>query len=457
MDDIARTLIGARSVGLCPHSPRNYESVTPDYLSVDTSSDFEAGFQSGPWQAVNHDKILSAAVMDQEVQVHAEPATSQAVKNLEGEVVSLLQTTPRDTTSRKYSKYRWLIVDVPWSYLGQALMANTNVQAPALPVTPQGRGLHHVFIGVCNGRGVSVKIQREPFARTHFAPSWPGGGSETTPFTNVLCGQQVAENVDLGVIDLDGSQLMVGAFPGEQEISLLDYVRFVPPTADETTAWCEQQKLKPCIELSGFSDTPDISVLTNPRDPDPDMYRANVWEQARRGMSKIFWRIDGQCSDYLSKINTMRYPMAKVHGVFSPRAKAYGRVLRKVDMLRLAVDAARQHNVELWGWMRFNSYMGNVVSDFYRQNNQWWEVSASGFRGRKLCMAFPEVRKHKIDILLEAAHYGLAGLNLGFLRQAPVLHYHPVLVETFEKKWPTAATRHSCWRSGLPQASGSGQ
>lgn len=435
MDDMTRTLIGARSLGLCPHSPRNYEAVSPNLLPVDTSSDFEAGFQIGPWQAVNHDKILNAAALNHEVHIHAEPPTGQAPKNLQGEVVSLVQTAPPEAISRQYSKERWLVVDVPWSWQGQTLMANTNVYAPPIAVASQGRGPHRVFIGVCNGRGLSVKIQGEPFARTHFAPPWPGGGFETTPFTNILCGPQVAAEVDLGVIDLDGSPLMVGAFPGEQEISMLDYVRFVPLTGDESTAWRNQQKQKPCLELSGFSDTPDISVLTNPSDPDPDIYRANIWEQSRRGMSKIFWRIDGQCSDYPSKINTMRYPMAKVHGVFSPRAKAYGRVLRKVDMLRLAVDAAREFDVELWGWMRFNCYMGNVVSDFYRQNSQWWEASASGYRGRKLCMAIPEVRKHKIDILLEAARYGLAGLNLGFLRQAPVLHYHPVLVETFEKKY----------------------
>jgi hypothetical protein len=103
--------------------------------------------------------------------------------------------------------------------------------------------------------------------------------------------------------------------------------------------------------------------------------------------------------------------------------------------LELATKAAKKYGVELYGWMRFNNYTGNVQSDFYKQNPHFWEEHENGHKGGKLCLAFPEVRAHKIAILVEAASYGLQGLNLGFLRHPPILMFHPVIVESYREKF----------------------
>jgi hypothetical protein len=109
--------------------------------------------------------------------------------------------------------------------------------------------------------------------------------------------------------------------------------------------------------------------------------------------------------------------------------------LKKVNMLQLAVDAARRYGLKLYGWMRFNNYGGNVQSDFFKNHPEFHEEWESGVPANKLCLAFPEVRKHKIDILVEAASYGLDGLCLGFLRHPPVLLYAPILVDGFRKEY----------------------
>jgi len=134
-------------------------------------------------------------------------------------------------------------------------------------------------------------------------------------------------------------------------------------------------------------------------------------------------------------VNTMRYTLAKMHGVFHPQSKSYGRVLKKVDMLRLAVDAAKKYGVSLWGWMRFNAYFGNVVCDFYRDNPRYWEEWEYGGKGRQLCLAHKAVREHKIAILVEAAKYGLDGLCLGFLRHMPVVQYARVMRDSYKRKF----------------------
>ena len=130
---------------------------------------------------------------------------------------------------------------------------------------------------------------------------------------------------------------------------------------------------------------------------------------------------------------------------------------KKVDMLNLAVEAAHEYGLKLYGWMRFNSYSGNVQSDFYRNHPELHEEWDPGRPTNKLCLAHPEVRKHKIDILVEAASYGLDGLNLGLLRHPPPMLYGPILVEGFKKKHgkppPPPQTEDRTCFSSLPDMS----
>lgn len=441
--DMACVAIGARAVGLCPQSPRNYETLAPVALPVEAGRVFAASLQLGPWEADRHESLLKAGHLHETQVVDTPPATGQPPADLEGTVLHFAELATADQASREYAPDRWLRVDMPWSVRGEALMTNAGVHPPMLSIQPPVRGPHRVFVGVVNGQGLQYRLPGDPYARYRFAPPRVGHDQELSPFSTFLCGHHQPTEIDLGVMDLTDQPLQVGDFPGKQEITVLDYIRFMPLSEADRRTWRKQRASEPCIELSGFCDTPDISLLTDTRDPDVNAYRANIWEHVEAGIRKIYWRIDGQCSDYPSRVNTMRYPSAKVHGVFTPHAKAYGRALLKVDMLQLAVEAAREHGAQLWGWMRFNSYIGNVASDFFKNNPQWWEHSPTGYKGRQLCIAIPEVRKHKIDILVEAAGYGLAGLNLGFLRHPAVLQYHPVMTESFEKKYGQPAPRNA--------------
>ncbi|HCP99185.1 MAG TPA: hypothetical protein DIT99_00115, partial [Candidatus Latescibacteria bacterium] len=77
----------------------------------------------------------------------------------------------------------------------------------------------------------------------------------------------------------------------------------------------------------------------------------------------------------------------------------------------------------------------NVQSEFFRNHPEFHEAQESGTPQAKLCLAHEAVRRHKIDILIEAAAYGLDGLCLGFLRHPPILHYAPILVEGYTKTY----------------------
>ena len=398
-------------------------------VAFDERPSYRAAFELGPWRRADHERILAAARLREPVDVGNPLAEGEPPGNLEGIVFDACDLAPTPQASDDFSEDSWRRAPLPFCLNGRALYASPNTRPPALTLAPDLDGPHRVFIGIGNGDGIAVRFAGDPLPTYRLCP---GGRQDETPFTLRLSGRHEAREVEVGVVEMSGRSLELQRYPNEFGTTVLDYVRFAPLDAEEAAAWQRRENTAPRVSLSGFNDIPDITgIVAGTR----EAYESNLRDHARCGIRKVYWRIDGQCSDYPSKINTMRYVSAKTHGVYTPVARGYGEFLRKHDALALAVEAARKHDLELYGWMRFNSYMGNVQSDFFKHNPQFHEEWESGYPAGKLCLAFEEVRRHKIDILVEAAQYGLDGLNLGFLRHPPVLMYAPALVEGFTREF----------------------
>lgn len=417
-----------------PHVLSNYDTAAPIYPKLlDTSSRkwYETKIEVGPWSAATHDDILSDASLRKPGPAHHGKSSGKPKPTLKGVVLHAKDVAKPKQAGANFKWDRWLIADAAWSASGKALVANTGVIPPAILFKPKLKGLHRVIVGIGSGPGVTFGISDHSEKEYRLR----SGKAELTAFSPVLWGKHIPGEVDCGVHEMKGKAFEVGRFPERHQPSFIDYVRFEPLSDAQAKKWLAKEQGEPVLELSGLNDTPDIAVFTDSQEPDPQAYYDNLVAHAKTRVRKVFWRIDGQCSDFPSKHNTQRYVSAKVHGVFNPRAKAYGKVLNRVNMLELAVAAAGKNDLSLYGWMRFNNYGGNVQSDFYKNNTEFWEEWDHGYRGTKLCLGFPEVRKHKIDILVEAAGYGLQGLCLGFLRHPPILLYHPILVDSYEKKF----------------------
>jgi hypothetical protein len=190
--------------------------------------------------------------------------------------------------------------------------------------------------------------------------------------------------------------------------------------------------------LAGFADTYDIGyVYADSLKPTPETFRASLWAHKRAGFRRIYWRIHGECADFPTKVGTMRPMIGRAHNVFEPAAKAYALALQRFDLLKVALDAAREFDIELYGWMRFNGYMSETWPKFFKQHlDEFADVSELGQRWKhKMCFALPAVRAYVISILVEAVAYGLAGLSLGFLRHPPISMFHPVMVRGYKRKY----------------------
>ena len=418
--------------------------IRPQYMpAYDTALDrppFPPGetrvvrFEIGPWRVENHEALVEAAELDRPVRVT--PAGAPAPggpppREPAGVVFDATEFADNDAVEDDYTPDKWMVAEHPCYRGGKALIAQPGVQAPEITLDPGLEGAYRVYVGIGPGDGVTLRLSDDAMATFRI----PTCKTNATPFYLRLSGPQPAREVLFRVADMTGRALTLSRFPNSYAATVIDYVRFEKLTPDEEAEEKARRSREPCIELSGFNDVPDIAKFTDACDPDVLAYRANLWEHANAGVRKVLWRIDGQCSDYPSKVNTMRYVCARVHGIFTPQAKAYGRALKKTDMLALAVEAAREYGLTLYGWQRFNSYSSNVQSDFFKDHPEFHEVYANGRPAPKLCLAFPEVRRHKIDILVEAASYGLDGLCLGFLRHPPILLYAPILVETYKAEY----------------------
>ena len=434
---MTRFQILADGFDLRPNQHHNYSTaLTHKPITITPTTRYQAEFELGPWTKARHDAILRAGKLNEPVAVGNPPPKGKAPRGLKGKVVRAVAFAPKAALGTGFDPKKWTVAKMPWAQGSKALFAAPGVKPPSLTLNPKLKGMYRIFVGVGNGAGIKMSVSGDTEATYRIAPQLSLGASDMSPaFMLFLSGKHEAQEADCGVAKMDGRKVRLERFPNRFTACVIDYVRFEKLTPAEVKRWEHEEATEPRLPLSGHSDIPDIAHVLDLDNPDPGAFRATIWEHARCKVRKIFWRIDGQCSDYPSKVNTMRYPLAKVHGVFEPQSIAYGRALKKVDMLRLAVDAAHKYGCQLYGWMRFNSYMGNVQSDFYKNNPQFWEEREYGRKGAKLCLAHPEVRKHKIDILVEAAGYGLDGLNLGFLRHPPVLLFAEILRKGYKQKY----------------------
>jgi len=434
--EMARFNILETAFDLEPNGRWNYVSMPVsgrDPLEARPGVEWRAAFEMGPWRREDHGRIARGAGLDAAAAAGHAAAAGRPPARGKG-VILHAAALAGGAASQEYDPRRWRLARAPWSLGGTALFATTGVRPPVIEVRAGVRGLCRVRVGIGSGAGITLRAPGDPETRIRLRPNSHAPSRRGT-FDLALAGRQTPAEVDFGVIRLDGGPLRIGRFPDLQSPCVFDYIRLEPLSPAAARRWERRRQTPTALPLCGFADVPDIAALIDAARPDPRTFAANIWEHAQAGVRKVYWRVDGQCSDFPCSCNTMRYVSARVHGVFCAHSKAYGRVLKKVDMLALAVDAARRYGVELWGWMRFNSYIGNVQSDFYKQHPEFWEETESGTRGRQLCLAYPEVRRHKIDILIEAARYGLAGLSLGFLRHPPIVQYAPVVCEAYERQY----------------------
>ncbi|MCY3789020.1 MAG: hypothetical protein OXH63_09565 [Gemmatimonadetes bacterium] len=155
------------------------------------------------------------------------------------------------------------------------------------------------------------------------------------------------------------------------------------------------------------------------------------------GCDHLVWNLGRSVVDYWSELPHITRMCENGDQVGGISWSFVHKVMDEVCPLRHALALCHGHGAQLWGRLGMNRHYGRadwigVTSKLALNNPAFREVTKLGNEdASRLCYALAEVRRERIDILLECQRIGVDGLVLDFCRQMPMLLYHPALVEPF--------------------------
>ncbi|MFW5923164.1 MAG: hypothetical protein ACOCSQ_02145 [Planctomycetota bacterium] len=172
----------------------------------------------------------------------------------------------------------------------------------------------------------------------------------------------------------------------------------------------------------------DIPELKLPVDEPEKSITDCIDVHLQTGMNNIVWSCGRSTLHYRSDLER-----ATPQGTDSIKP-----ILDQICPLRTAMEYANEKDVAILGRLAMNRHYRPEranCSEFARNNPQFMEKGKLGDTiTHRLCYAFDEVQRERIDILLEIQRLGVDALVLDYCRQMPVLLYHDALVEPYLQK-----------------------
>jgi len=158
------------------------------------------------------------------------------------------------------------------------------------------------------------------------------------------------------------------------------------------------------------------------------------------GVDQIVWNCGRSTLDYWSDLPRATRTYEEGTTVVGKDHSQIAAVMERLCPLRRAIECCRSVGVPIIGRLCMNRHYGwagyePCTSRFASRHPEYQE---RGRLGRivtdKLCYAIEDVRRERIDILLEVQRIGVDALVLDFCRQMPMLLYHDALVEPYVRK-----------------------
>lgn len=305
-----------------------------------------------------------------------------------------------------------------------AAASNGDYKAEALVIRPGGaRGFYALFARYEEGGGF-LQAGRKGLVR-HVQPAAGGGDLYVEP------------------ADLTGEEIRIP--PSRDPKARLVSLRLVPVTAASVEA-LNRTLRNPPTPLYSVNDWAEYFGADAARLL-PDQFQSIVCTESEIGFRVVGWSIGRSWVEYQSKLPGTRtfpcvpyeqarksphYPQNDTYD-YGPRIT----MMNQYDPLAFVYEARQPCKAEIWPWLGMqrhyseNFYGGMFSCPFYRENPQWRRVAKDGRPGG-VSFYFPEVRKERVDILMEAAERGADGLIVGCDRQVPMLLYEPALVKEFQ-------------------------
>ena len=317
---------------------------------------------------------------------------------------------------------------------GVGLVGKGDYTSPPVTYRLPTRGTYAVFLGT-EGSGLHIQVGREGLIRD--APP-----------------TQLGEETFVTATDLTGE--IIRFYSGGDPRRWLDWkkaggqrgmatlLRLVPVTPE--SVWTLKNRMSspptPLLAVNDWACYFDViwaRLL-------PDQFLSIVCGQSELGFGTVGWSIGRSWVEYHSRLpETTRFPCASYEKAQQSRDYSphdYGRrihMINEYDPLEQVNGAREGCRAQVWPWLAMqrhygaNRYGGMFSSDFYKRHPEWWRTAKDGSDSRGLSYYFPQVRKERVDILLEVAERGADGLVVGCDRQVPMLLYNPEMVAAYRQ------------------------
>ena len=226
-------------------------------------------------------------------------------------------------------------------------------------------------------------------------------------------------------------------------------LRFVPVTEESVEATLSAAR-RPPTPLYGVADwcdyfhgpPPHLSAAVRLGE---DQFDVLLGGQRELGISSIAWAIGRSWVEYHSKLpNTTRFPCVPLDTVPRKYQDIYGGRVFMINQhrpLEHVLGARDRFEMKILPWLAMQrhygpgAYGGMFASQWFREHPEWRRYSKTGKpSGSTVSYYFPEVRKERVDILVEVAEKSPDGLVIGACRQVPMLGYHPKMVAAYQEK-----------------------
>ncbi len=310
-----------------------------------------------------------------------------------------------------------------------ALAPQGDVEAAPVVLRPQLTGVYALFAQVDGEAGIFIQAGDNGLVRL-LRPNWRN------------------KPTFLEAKDLSGAPIRIFSnAPGEARLVAL---RLVPVTAASAARFYEETGHPP-VPTYAVDDWLNSFGSGGPYRTTRDQIDVIACTNAELGSRGIGWSVGRSWIEYRSDLPNQRpfpcvpYEDAKKSPNY-PKTDTwdYGPRIRMqqqdFDPLRVVYDTRQRCGLEIWPWLAMQRhygltfYGGMFACPFYAENRQWWRYAKDGIHAAGLSFYYPEVRKERVDILIETAERGADGLLVGCDRQAPMLLYDPEMVEQYRKQ-----------------------
>ena len=214
-------------------------------------------------------------------------------------------------------------------------------------------------------------------------------------------------------------------------------LKFIPVTKESVEDFY-RLTYNPPTKMNSISD--QICLFGNPTRAEPDQVAAGIVGPAEVGLSTIGFGIArGVCWYQSTAEGATIYP-SKSGSINNLPSYKHNRpiIMKKCNTLEVGCDTADSIGAEILGWLTMNRWYdkSQLEDSVFQGKHQYLrERWKSGKReAGRFCYFFPELRKERISLLVDAVKQGTDGVLIGCARQPPMMLYHPKMVEAYIKE-----------------------